>query len=976
MYPKVRLDSRERERERESKRLRRFVKFLFSFFLFTTFFFTIHSSVYAAYITNPPNEIFLQWKLDDNAANTTVAGNEVNGELVGGNTTDIVSIVNGYPAFHLNGSSQYVQVYHRNIWPNEVANLWTKYSGNPVLSDNPNTISFGQLAKNPAGGWYFFGAYKVGSNYSNISRWESSDLITWTNRTEVLAAGGAGAWDADLQVASAFQKPSDGTWIMLYRGFDGANYKIGKATSSDGTNFIRKDNGGVDDGLFPQFGNNFDPVGIILVNDTYYVYVNGSPGHSVENIYTSTDDFATFTANPSNPLFQNAFCGSVWNYGGYYYMLIVRDFNQTGSTLYDHGIALYRSTSPTFDVNNTDFLGYVIVNDSNYDSGYLDTPSVPMTDVYRTTYAPEFGNTLYVLYDSSFTRQSLAYTTFEELANRQPVTTYSGKKAYSFWVQFDSLTNGDPIFSVGRTPTDGAPVWLGVVRTSGADKVFSLFLGGDYRLTSLALTINTPYQVTIVDSLTDKKVYINNALVGTFTQGNPDPGAYYLYIGKGYGTRFLDGYVWDFREYPKDLTSTEVDKLYTTGSIDITGPTISSVSSTTASTGSIVTWTTNENSSTKVDYGLDTSYGSTTSETDTGSGVTSHAVSLSNLSSCTVYYYRVRSKDAVLNETVGSDNNFKTLGCPSAPSSCNDTTPGAKAPWLYDALSESKDSIRVYFTDAQDPVDKYVLEYGTEPGVYQFSSTNIGGKGTKTYLVEYLSPGKTYYFRVRGGNGCATGSWSNEISAKTKSLAPSITEEKEEMEKLKPGEEEEISKEERLMEETPEAAKPEKIPLAGVLERLSTFLKTTGTGIGNFVGNVFRYTKETIASGYKTLAQGIKKPKEFMGRYTEWISYSVISFREIVLDKEPTKISNVKVEKLTPTSAVIFWKTNHLSDSKVNWGETLDYGDTFQKDEKTHEHRIEITNLEPERKYFYEVMSQNKNYVYDANHEFTTPKDE
>jgi hypothetical protein len=36
--------------------------------------------------------------------------------------------------------------------------------------------------------------------------------------------------------------------------------------------------------------------------------------------------------------------------------------------------------------------------------------------------------------------------------------------------------------------------------------------------------------------------------------------------------------------------------------------------------------------------------------------------------------------------------------------------------------------------------------------------------------VQSLSPNTTYYFRVRGGNGCATGPWSNEISVKTKGL--------------------------------------------------------------------------------------------------------------------------------------------------------------------------------------------------------------
>lgn len=863
------LKSEAQTRERESKPLGGFVKFLFCFFFFVTFFFTVHSSIYAAYITNPPNEVFLQWKLDNNAANATVTGNQADGSLVGGNTSDVASTVNGYPAFHLNGSSEYVQVNHRNIWPNEVANLWTKYnSGISVITDNPNPVMFGQLTKNPAGGWYFYGGYKVVGNHAGVSRWQSTDLKTWTGKTEVLAPGGA--WDADVEVATVFQRISDGTWIMLYRGFNGVNYKIGEATSSDGTTFTRKNNGGVNDGLFPQFGNNIDPVGVMLVGSTYYVYVNGDPMHSVQNIYTSTDDFNTFTAYSGNPIFRNAFCANVWNYSGYYYMLIARDLLNIGTTLYDHAIGLYRSTAPTFDPTNTSFLGYVIVNDTAYDNSYLDTPSVPMTDVYRTTYAPEFGSTLNVIYSQGSLRQGLVSTTFSELVSRQPVTTYSGQKAYSFWIQFDALNDGDPVFSVAATPTSGNPVWLGVVKTSGANKVFSLFMGGDYRLTSQALSINTPYHIVVVDEITDKKVYINDSLVGTFTQGNVDVGVSYLYMGKGYASpdKFLHGYVWDFREYPKALSSTEVDKLYTTGSIDITAPvtidntdsswhktdvtitlsctdsgtgcantyyttdgtilttssssgtsitlssdgvytikyfsvdvvknqeavktatntvkidktapTISAVTSTPTSTGATIAWTTNEISSSKIDYGLTNSYGSSTTEIDTSTGVTSHSVALSGLVVCSTYYYRVRSKDEAGNEATG-DNTFTTLGtCPtSAPSSIQGSTTltlgcgdqvGVKASWLYGAIAQDSGSVLLYFTPADNPVSKYVLEYGTKSGDYPYGVQDMGvnARGQMTFLVKSLSPNTTYYFRVRGGNGCATGSWSNEISATTR----------------------------------------------------------------------------------------------------------------------------------------------------------------------------------------------------------------
>src|SRR5258708_21832886 len=43
----------------------------------------------------------------------------------------------------------------------------------------------------------------------------------------------------------------------------------------------------------------------------------------------------------------------------------------------------------------------------------------------------------------------------------------------------------------------------------------------------------------------------------------------------------------------------------------------------------------------------------------------------------------------------------------------------------------------------------------------------ITPSASMNFSVNSLSPNTTYYFKVRGGNGCATGAWSNEISATT-----------------------------------------------------------------------------------------------------------------------------------------------------------------------------------------------------------------
>ena len=95
------------------------------------------------------------------------------------------------------------------------------------------------------------------------------------------------------------------------------------------------------------------------------------------------------------------------------------------------------------------------------------------------------------------------------------------------------------------------------------------------------------------------------------------------------------------------------------GKPDNTAPTISSVNaSAITSSGATITWTTDEASTSQVDYGVTISYGQSTPLNSTL--VTSHSVSLTGLSASTVYHYRVRSKDAASNERLSADVTFTT----------------------------------------------------------------------------------------------------------------------------------------------------------------------------------------------------------------------------------------------------------------------------------------------------------------------------
>jgi hypothetical protein len=93
------------------------------------------------------------------------------------------------------------------------------------------------------------------------------------------------------------------------------------------------------------------------------------------------------------------------------------------------------------------------------------------------------------------------------------------------------------------------------------------------------------------------------------------------------------------------------------------GPFIANVATSDVSaTGATITWTTDENADTMVQFGTDKSYGSTTPVD--ANQVASHAVQLTGLSSGTTYHFCVRST-TTLQATTSGDFAFSTLG--SAP---------------------------------------------------------------------------------------------------------------------------------------------------------------------------------------------------------------------------------------------------------------------------------------------------------------------
>lgn len=111
-----------------------------------------------------------------------------------------------------------------------------------------------------------------------------------------------------------------------------------------------------------------------------------------------------------------------------------------------------------------------------------------------------------------------------------------------------------------------------------------------------------------------------------------------------------------------------------------------------------------------------------------------------------------------------SGNNLSQAGAPN----CSNTKPEA-SPWLISGSVKSNTSVILSYQDTSSSVTDYTVEYGTKPDTFDQSGIKIGGKNDRSVTIGSLIPNTVYYFRIRAGNDCAVGNWSNTLSVKTTS---------------------------------------------------------------------------------------------------------------------------------------------------------------------------------------------------------------
>ncbi len=345
-------------------------------------------------------------------------------------------------------------------------------------------------------------------------------------------------------------------------------------------------------------------------------------------------------------------------------------------------------------------------------------------------------------------------------------------------------------------------------------------------------------------------------------------------------------------------TAVSADYTFTTASApDTTPPVLSNITAgSVTSAGAAITWTTNEASTTQVEYGATTAYGGST--TLNSSLVTAHTATLSGLQAGTVYHFRVRSADAAGNVAVSGDQTFTTLAAP-------DTT----APVISGVVASSTGATSTVITWSTNEPSTSVVDYGLGTS-YGSSSADTTLLTSHSRSLTGLTASTTYHFRVRSadaaGNTASSGDFVFTTSAAPDTTPPTLS----------------------------------SIASGSVTSAGATITWTTNEASTTQVeyGTTTSYGASTTLNSSLVTAHGAtlsglqaSTTYNYRVRSADAAGNVAVSGNQTFTtaatpDTTGPTISNLAAGNMTQTSAVITWSTNEPSTSGVEYGLTTAYG--------------------------------------------------
>ena len=375
---------------------------------------------------------------------------------------------------------------------------------------------------------------------------------------------------------------------------------------------------------------------------------------------------------------------------------------------------------------------------------------------------------------------------------------------------------------------------------------------------------------------------------------------------------------------------------------DTTAPVITNIQATSiTSSGVTFTWTTNENATSRVEYGLTSAYGSLPVPADPTADNTSHSVTISGLTSGTTYHFRALSTDSSFNAGISGDNSFDTVVV-------LDIIDPPPASFTTSSTIVNSDSYTISGTAGADTPTASVRTISVYNGATLAGTAVVPVGQTDWSVLVALTQNATSTFTAlstdaAGNVAAAAGSvdiGDNEIidadltapDAPVLSITPVIVDEVH-------------------YQVSGTAASDGGVRSISILNG-SIVVGTVVLPAGAIDWSV------TVALNQSTTNSFTAKSSDEAGN-TSAPSSAVVITEATAADTTAPVVSNIQSSSITASSASISWSTNELATSRIEYGLTSAYGSFSAVDASADNtsHSVALSSLTSGSTYHYRVIS-------------------
>ena len=410
------------------------------------------------------------------------------------------------------------------------------------------------------------------------------------------------------------------------------------------------------------------------------------------------------------------------------------------------------------------------------------------------------------------------------------------------------------------------------------------------------------------------------------------------------------GTTYNFKVRSSDANGNATDSdasTFTTNEADVTGPVISNIASgSLTKSGATITFTTDETASSFVEYS--TTSGFTTGNIFGQNDLTlTHSVVLKFLNPATTYYYKVRSIDALGNETISSQNSFTT-----STSSADTTGPVISA---VTTSSVAYNTATIGFTT--DEVSSSFIEFGKDANYGRIYGQDNAVTTHSVILPYDLDPETIYYYRVR----------TKDISGnETIGIGKSFTTDTDPNDLVAPT----ISS----------------VTIGEAGKNSITITWTTNEVADSYIGysEDLNYAQEqgnpVMTTSHSITLVGLKPKTQYYFRIkstdpsgnlaTDNNSSQGYTFVTADGDNPPT-LFGIQIKNVGSSSADIYWETNVYTNSYVEYGLDESYGSWAGINNLIDSHTVSLNGLMSGVTYDFRVRSKSANGAEGVSENFT-----